>query len=146
MKQTTEPFEELAIPRRDFSISSDMVYRVYKDRRNFEIVEAESALDALARSKIKNAYKIERHDPLGCNVIHLSQVISQQVPPSEELVPDDHSKIQEQPQEIVESVVADAEPVATPESTAVVQETESPPASGEPAALSNDDIDKLLNG
>lgn len=127
MKQTTEAFEELVIPRKDFSISSDMVYKVYKDRHNFEVVEASSALDALARSKIKNVYKIERHNPLERNVISLEQVVKFDF--GEDIV--------------VVSEAAEATPPA-PQTIAPNADIQSVPS--EPAPLSNDDIDKLLNG
>ena len=126
MKQTTEAFEELVIPRKDFSISSDMVYKVYKDRHNFEVVEASSALDALARSKIKNVYKIERHNPLERNVISLEQVVKFDF--GEDIA--------------VVSEAAEATPV--PQTIASNADIQSVPS--EPAPLSNDDIDKLLNG
>lgn len=142
MKQITEPFEELIIPRKELHDSSAVVYRVYSNSRNFELVEAVSALDALAQSKIKNVYKVKRHDPLGDNVIHLNQVIK------EEPVVENEPQIQVAPALVIEQIAELATEEPQPEAImeiAVEPEVESPPVAVEAAPLSNDDIDKLLN-
>lgn len=35
-------------------------YRVYSDKNNFTIIEAETASEAIEKSGLKNAYKIEK--------------------------------------------------------------------------------------
>jgi|GEM_PF-1844079 len=74
MKQTEQVFEELYIPRKQLHDAVTLRYRVYNDARNYKLVEAGSALEALTRSGITKAYKIERHNPLGENVIQIAQV------------------------------------------------------------------------
>lgn len=142
-EENKEPFEELFIPRKDLHLSSAMVYRVYRDNRHYELVEAASALDAMAACKNKKIYKIQRHDPLGFNVIHLNQVLNQDF--IGDIEPDSKSEYSEPsalPQEPVEAAPAKiaSEPPAPPPA---------PPAAEAPAesrALSNEEIDKLLNG
>jgi hypothetical protein len=142
MKQTTEPFEELLIPRKDLPVSSAIIYRVYSDHKNFELIEAASALDALAGSKIRNVYKVRRHDPLGDNVIQLNRIISD-VSADSSSVKVEVSEVAASPQqEVIPSV--EVAPLVV-EAVESVVET-STPVSTEPAALSNDEIDKLLNG
>jgi hypothetical protein len=137
MKQTTEPFEELPIPRRELQNPSTVLYRVYRDYKNYELVEAVSALDALSHSKIKNIYKIERHNPLGDNVIQLNQVIGA-------LGGDDRENISPENRPQTEEA---AKIAALPEQSVAEKAVEMspPPAAQESAPLSNDDIDKLLN-
>lgn len=142
-EENKEPFEELFIPRKDLQLSASVVYRVYRDSRNYELVEAASALDAMAASKNKKIYKIQRHDPLGFNVIHLNQVLNQDFIGNME--PESQTEYSEpEAQKPVESApVKDPEPVAAaPEPVAAA----APEAPAESRALSNEEIDKLLNG
>ena len=75
MKQVSEvAFEELLIPRKEVQHLSETRYRVYKDSVHWELVEASSALEALQRCGIQKAYKIERHNPLGNNVLQMGTV------------------------------------------------------------------------
>lgn len=136
MKQT-EPFEELFIPRRELQISTMSVYRVYSDYKHFELVEAASALEALSISKKRNVYKIQRHDPLGDNVLHLNQVMNSGLSENnarENIAVENNiaPPAQAQKPEVAPEQIVDA-PVAAA-------------AAAEAAPLSNDDIDKLLNG
>ncbi len=124
MKQTTEPFEELFIPRKEMGSSDTTVYRVYSDYNNFELVEATSALDALSQCKIKKIYKVERHDPLGYNVIHFNNVMQMAAKT------DVKDNLAPSKQDAVVSQAIEQSP---------------PPAATEAAPLSNDDVDKLLN-
>lgn len=140
MKQTTEPFEELMIPRRELHTPSAVIYRVYRDYKNFELVEAVSALDALAVSKNKNVYKIERHNPLGDNVIHLKQVMK--------MFSSEGGDMEEN---FAGSVIQQQDvpvPITIPVAEEAIPEPIEKPAAApmEDAPLSNDDIDKLLNG
>ena len=151
MKNTTESFEELIIPRKDLHISDAMLYRVYSDRKNFELIEAVSALDAIGQSKIKDVYRVERHDPMANNVIHLRQVLGG-LPHVENNIPE--NKIVETPvaqEVVVEPSAPVSEPIAKvePENIPVAATPEPQPevsASEAGAALSNDEVDRLLNG
>lgn len=54
-----KPFEDLQIKRK--SLPDVLVgYRVYRDAKNFIIVQAPTAAAALTQSGIANAFKIER--------------------------------------------------------------------------------------
>ncbi len=72
----TEPFEELLIPRGELRNISSTSYRVYTDRKNYKLVEAACALEALTTSGVGAAYKIERYDPLSENIIHINYAMS----------------------------------------------------------------------
>lgn len=74
MKQAEQNFEELIIPRKELGESFSTHYRVYSSPRSYKIVSASSALEALTVSGVGRAYKIERHNPLGDNVIQIGQV------------------------------------------------------------------------
>lgn len=133
MKQN-EPFEELIIPRRDIQVSTASIYRVYSDHKNFQLVEAGSALEAIAICGNKNIHKIKRHDPLGDNVIHLNQAERPIAAPNQNIA------VENVAPEIVapEQAPTSAEPA--PEQIVAAQ------AAAADTPLSNDDIDKLLNG
>ncbi|MEK6745992.1 MAG: hypothetical protein AABY33_03060 [Pseudomonadota bacterium] len=133
MKQNEEPFEELIIPRRDMQISAATVYRIYSDYKNFQLVEAGSALEAIAMCGNQNVYKIKRHDPLGDNVIHLNQAVLPIITQNQIIA--------------VDNVVTEKAMQEPAENTEVSEEQTA--AASQAAAetpLSNDDIDKLLNG
>ncbi len=149
MKQSTDPFEELMIPRRELHAPSVMIYRVYSDYKHFELVEAMSALDALSASKIKNIYKIERHDPLADNVIHLNQVINPMAAVSTKVESAPVENIQPQQHESTTHVAEAKASAEVPVETKPVEAVAPAPVHAAPkedAPLSNDDIDKLLNG
>ncbi len=154
MKETAETFEELFIPRKELQSSNAMVYRVYSDYKNFELVEAASALDALAISKKRNVYKVQRHDPLGYNVIHLNQVMQQMFPASDipgNAVPESFEHIEKSQEKSPEPVAATPAPAPEPAPAVVAAPAPEPAASSapmasDPAPLSNEEIDKLLNG
>lgn len=135
MTQPTQPFEELYIPQKSFNSNAALLYRVYSDYKHYELVEAASALDALAHSSIKSPYKIMRHDPFGDNVLHLNQVMSMEAKSAgqptlgDTTIPEGKIAVADIP------VVAQQEIVSEPVSV-----------SSEPAPLSNDDVNKLLNG
>ena len=138
MKETAQPFEELYIPRKDFSHSSGMMYRVYKDQKNFQVVEAMSALDALAQSNVKQAYKIVRHNPMDNNVLQLNQVLNiENMNVSETLSTNDSEKIAEASASVEQKI---------PEPASEAVSAPAPEPSAGQGALNNDEIDKLLNG
>lgn len=93
-------------------------YRVYSSRSDFSTVTADSALQALEMSGLGRAYKIERHSMLAANVI-------------------------------APSFWSDEKPVLTSSAEAAPQPAIAPAETIEiavEAPLSNNDIDKLLNG
>ncbi len=148
MKNTTEPFEELLIPRKDLHISAGMIYRVYSDKKNFELIEAVSALDAMAQSKIQNVYKVERHDPMASNVIHLRQVLGG-LSHTENNILESKVETPVAQEVLIEPVEAAAELIVEPENIVVHSTAEPQPEISAPvadAALSNDEVDRLLNG
>lgn len=150
--KNTEQFEELFIPRRELHISDSMIYRVYRDNRNFELIEAPSVIEALSKSKIRNAYKVERHDPMADNVIHLKQVLGGDIQDEEPIVKP-VEKIAEAAKVLPQEKITEPEPVSN-EAVAVAAEVEKEQAEPvETAAktdgdvpLSNDEVDRLLNG
>lgn len=127
MKTTEEPFEELYIPHRELQNPNAVCYRVYNDSKNYELVEAFSALEALTQSKIEKPYKIERHNPLGDNVIHIKYATNILIgeggvaPTIEKQI--EHTLELNTPEMITEVAIAT-----------------------ENIGLSNEEVDKLLNG
>ena len=127
-EETQAPFEELVIQRREMLNMSDIRYRVYENAHSFKLIEGKSALEALRNSGIKKAYKIEKHNPLGESIIELSVI---------EAILGFDDKKNEAPPTIInvaeqkEEVLLDITPPVRDEQV---------------AALSNDDINKLLNG
>jgi len=149
MTQIEQPFEELIIPRRDMFNIAETRYRVYFDAKNYKLIEAVSALDALRSSGISKAYKIERHNPMGDNIIQFShQPIIAPVILENNATPNDvHEYVEIEPEKIEkispeEHIFSAPEP--TPEAAPEPNETQATPA--ESSGLSNDEVEKLLNG
>ena len=74
MTQEQQPFEELYIPKKEVGDFSASRYRVYFDAKNYKLIEAVSAMDALMRRGVNHAYKIQKHDPMAANVLQLPQM------------------------------------------------------------------------
>lgn len=111
------------MPRKDIPQPASGSYRVYSNAKEFVVVNASSALEALQASGVQSAYKIERES---IDYVHVlspsawSNSASAQVP-------------------VPNSVAAEAkETVFIPEATAQVSKDAEAP-------LSNDDVNKLLN-
>jgi hypothetical protein len=101
-------------------------------------VEAISALEALANSGITRAYKIERYKPLGANIIQMNYATN--ATPEQKVaqpIAEEKLAVPENP----ENIEAAQDKIITPEAAAVES---APPAASE--GLSNDDVEKLLNG
>lgn len=117
--QPKEPFEELPFPRKDMAGMQAGRYRVYKNPKDYVLVEAVSALEALQNSKLDKPYRVER------DMLHLTTVLT--------LSSFSDGATQEPtgdaPQQVEESAAAPASP-------------EAPAADSN---LSNDDVSKLLN-
>lgn len=56
----TSAFEQLPLARADFPTLPIGQYRVYTDQKNFKLVQAISAVEALETSGFTQAFKIER--------------------------------------------------------------------------------------
>lgn len=57
---STVPFETLPIPQKGIPNSSVTRYRIYKNDKEFVVVQAATALEAFEASGVKDAVKIER--------------------------------------------------------------------------------------
>ena len=113
---TPEMFKEITFLHRDVPGLSAHKYRVYSDHGHYTLVEAESALEAVNKSDIKNPVRVLR------DTIYLENVLV--------LDAADLTKTTEKNESSVVQPVSD-EPSVSAENTS--------------ATLSNDDVDKLLN-
>ncbi len=64
----TKQFETLTIPRKELT-KVGMCYRVYETARDFKIVEAGTAMEALEACGLKSAYKIMREDVMNYSLL-----------------------------------------------------------------------------
>lgn len=142
MKQNEGPFEELIIPRREMQVSTASIYRVYGDHKNFQLVEAGSALEAMSIIGNKNVYKIKRHDPLGDNVIQLNQSIRPVTTQNQNVL--QNIVVENEAPGTIAPVQAEAAENSEPSADQIAAASQA--AASSDAPLSNDDIDKLLNG
>jgi hypothetical protein len=117
-----EEFESLALPRKEVPHLMGTHYRVYSDHENFKVVAATSAQEAMENSGIKNPLKVERETMLLYSLINLGGNPS--VGAASEPLPSNSPA-----------------PAATTETTT---EAISENAEVAAAALSNNDVDKLL--
>lgn len=116
-------FEQLPLARPDMPPMPVGMYRVYKDKKIFSIVQAASALEALENSGFGHAIKIEREDMMSNNLLNPKFWES------------------DAPAPIVGAQPAESAPAASE-----VQPAEAASAPSGDAPLSNNDVDKLLNG
>ncbi|MDX2113709.1 MAG: hypothetical protein SFW63_08275 [Alphaproteobacteria bacterium] len=105
-------------------------YRVYRSSRDFVVVEADSALEALERSGLHSAVKIERESMDNISVLSAAAwrtgVFS--APPAQTPAPTDAAPAAASAQEAKDTILLDVPQTA--------------PAADQP--LSNDDVEKLL--
>jgi hypothetical protein len=126
-----EMFMNLEIPRKELHSAKTMQYRVYSDKTQYVIVDAESAQAALKAGGVKDPLRVVRHLVMQSNVIEFSPQAAQVAVAAIETP--------------VEAIVAAApEAVAEQEAAEPVQVAE-PEAAAADAPLSNDDVEKLLN-
>jgi hypothetical protein len=126
MKSHIDPenFQNLDIPKKDIPDGSKIFYRVYKDAVEFVVIEAENAQAAIQASTIENPLKVQRHAPARSNVVDfLTTRAAEQATPAGDNPPQE----------------AAAEPAA-----AAATATAEPPAASNDAALSNEEVEKLL--
>ena len=81
-------FKTLELPHRGVRKTSLPLYKVFTDPKNFTTVEAANAQDALTKSGVKDAYRIEQ------DAIFLKKIIHSG---SEELLPSDSGNAAENP-------------------------------------------------
>jgi hypothetical protein len=123
-RKKNEGFESLALPRKDVPHLMGSHYRVYSDYANFKVVAAENAQEAMENSGIQNPVRVARDTILLYSLLNLGANVSAEeisaTPPAN-----------------------DTAPIATAPTV-----TEEAPASTEApaAALSNNDVDTLLQG
>ncbi|MDE3059743.1 MAG: hypothetical protein KGJ06_01880 [Pseudomonadota bacterium] len=79
-------FEQLPIPRRELAVSGNR-YRVYKDAKDFMLVEALNALEAFKSSGLPQAYRIERDGIYLQNVLDLKTLAPLAAAPADAAVP-----------------------------------------------------------
>lgn len=126
---TPEMFQSLSLPHKDLPEAAGSRYRVYSDAKNFVVVEADNAQDALAASGLAKAHRILRESLFRDNVLTIALAAKAEAAPKEE-----HA-------------------TEVPAESAKPEESAAPPAAAEPAAasepeapLSNEDVNKLLEG
>ncbi len=131
---TTEPmqsaFEALPMPRKNVPQLFGGSYRVYRSSRDFVVVEADSALEALERSGLHSAVKIERESMDNISVLSAAAwrtgVLS--TPPVQPAAPTEAAPAADSMQEAKDTILLDV--------------PQTVPAGEQP--LSNDDVEKLL--
>lgn len=127
MTRPAEPFETLPMTRKDIPQPAAGSYRVYKSAKDFVVVEASSALEALQVSDVKAPYKIERESIDYISVLAPSAWGNRTVQAAPEATPEVAAEAKE--------TVFIGEPAAAAK-----------PAEADAAApLSNEDVSKLLN-
>ena len=60
MATVDAPFEQLPLARTSIPAALIGLYRIYTDNKNFKLVQADSAVNALELSGLLQAFKIER--------------------------------------------------------------------------------------
>ncbi len=125
MMEQVGGFEHLPLARAESSVVLDGAYRVYSDAKNYTTIQATSAIEALEMSGIHYAFKIKRENLFSNNLLNPKSWDKAVAAP-----------VAAQAEAVHEPVVVAAEMISEP-----VVEAPAPAAE-----LSNDDIDKLLNG
>jgi len=129
MKDALPPpdqFKNLDIPRKEIEQEEGLQYRVYSTAKEFTMVIAANAQEAISLSAVKSPLKVVRHMPMDCNVLEF---------PIKSVVDNGGAaKISASGDTVAEVavVVPEDEEVTSAEVTA--------------QALSNDDVEKLLGG
>ncbi len=120
--QPPESFKSLVIQRKDVVQEEQTQYRVFTSAKEFVQVTAENAQDALQISGVKDAVRVLRYLVTQCNVLEFPVVPVGEKPVGEK-------PVAEAPK--VEEVAAPAEEAAAD-------------APAQDAALSNEEVEKLL--
>ncbi len=131
---TTEPmqsaFEALPMPRKNVPQLFGGSYRVYRSSRDFVVVEAHCALEALERSGLHSAVKIERESMDNISVLSAAawRTGALSEAPAQAPAPTDAALAADSAQEAKDTILLDVPQAA--------------PATDQP--LSNEDVEKLL--
>ena len=132
--QTSQIFSSFQLPRKEMHDLDITRYRVYSTRREYMLIVADSAAEAMQRARMVSPFKVVREFPLYCTL----------------LSPDWIGLVEDEAADVVKSSASSAAPElpaeisVAPEPDTMAQEQ---PAAAEPAAkLSQDEINKLLEG
>lgn len=140
MKTPPESFKPLEIRRKDVELPQTKQYRVYSSNKDFVVVSAQNVQMAILSSGIVSPLRVEGHEPLKDAVVNIHDapnVFTRR--PNVAHMPMDGHKLFDVP-------TYQPEPSVLPlpqagEEAAPEAKVEAPPES---AALSNDDVEKLL--
>jgi len=128
MKDKKEPFESLTLPHREVPQLTLSRYRVYKNAKDYVLVEAGNAMEALKTSGLAQATLIERDIFFSNNVLSV-QTLEEKSPAASPPA---------------------AEPAAAAAPVPEPKQADAAPAQTSPAVaetpLSNDEVNKLLQG
>ena len=130
MKEGENQFDMLPMPRKDLPPITLGRYRVYRNEKEYAVVECASALEALQAVGLTEAYKIERDLYSNINVLNIRMM---------------HPPVASADKAAVTEAVL---PHVTEAVVALQDDTAVPPGAEQAGAeaLSNSDVDKLLNG
>lgn len=135
MTKKNETFATWDLPRRDTPQLLVSRYRVYSDARNYVMVEAENAMEALKLSGQKQAQRIERDILFFNNVLNPGTFDAEQV--------------EEVPQAVVpQPVIEEPVPLVTAASEPALLPVDEPlaPVVASDVPLSDEEVNKLLLG
>ena len=106
-EQNRKPFEAIGLPRRDVA-EPGCRYRVYSNADEFVLVEAQTAMEALAMAGRATAYRIMRDEPLSRTLLD----VTKQKTPGQDMagIPAEISAVLEGPVELLPETVGNALP------------------------------------
>lgn len=121
-------FESLSLPHKEVPHLVGTRYRVYSDSKNYTLVEAGSALEAIQASGMKNVHKVLRDTIMLNTLLDVATVTGSATPPMPQVSKSmaDNAENTAQGEEGAGSIAAAAA------------------AAADAKALSNDEVDKLL--
>lgn len=151
--QPPESFQNLEIPRKEIPVPEGLQYCVYSSPKEFVIVTASNAQDAIRVSAIKSPLRVVRHFPTQGNVIEFGFAPFE----TSLTIMDTHAVLQieafdsadgEAAAEKQAGDEAAAAPVAEAAAEAAQDPSSAPAEAPEADAsqLSNDEVEKLMNG
>jgi|GEM_PF-4566539 len=130
-------FKDLALPRKDLPVVAQSRYLVYKDAKEFIIVDAANAKEALAASGLTDVYRIKRENRL------LNNILSFALTGRDSATPKEAPKVEASEPVAPPETAPPAEPATAAEPPPPVAE---PPKPEDSAALSNEEVSNLLKG
>lgn len=142
---TPDMFKDIDFPQRDIPDIHVSKYRVYTDHNHFTLVAADSAQTAIELSGVKNPVRVLRDSIHLQNVMVLAGITAKasveqdNKPKPEPLMVPQGTKITEVAPETTETPQE-----ATSEATASAEAAKEPETAPSEAALSSEEVDKLL--